>query len=129
MISEMSVLVPPPKNGTHGEFEPVPSTRHSEARTSGDEGCQHRVLAEMRANCQRIGGKIEDAANTGDNRRQTLEIGKANGRLETISGCRFDDQTPRSSPIAIVRAYWLLDTASIPGVARARRNDNIISQS
>jgi hypothetical protein len=46
----------------------------------------------MRANCQRIGGKIEDAANTGDNRRQTLEIGKANGHLETISGCRFDDQ-------------------------------------
>jgi hypothetical protein len=81
----------------------------------------------MRANCQRIGGKIEDAANTGDNRRQTLEIGKANGRSETVSRCRFDDQ--RSSPIAIVRAYWLLDTASMPGIARARRNDNMISQS
>jgi len=46
----------------------------------------------MSADCQRIDGKIEDAANARDNRRQILQIWKADGCLEAVSFRGLDDQ-------------------------------------
>ena len=81
-----------PENGAHGEFESVPRAWNPEARTSSDQWRQHRVLAEMSADRHGIGGKIEDAANARDDRRQMPESRKANGRPEAVSLRRFDDQ-------------------------------------
>src|SRR2546430_7952496 len=46
----------------------------------------------MSANCQRSGGKVEGGANACGNRRQTLEIWKANGCPEAVSLRGLDDQ-------------------------------------
>ena len=73
------------KNGAHSEFKSVPRAGNPQARPSSDKRRQHRVLAEMRADRQRIGGQIEDTANARDHRRQAPEIWQANGCLEDVA--------------------------------------------
>ena len=73
-----------PENGAHRELEAVPRAGHPQARPSGDQRRQRRVLAEMRADRHRIGGQIEHPANARDDRRQGPQIWQANGCLEAV---------------------------------------------
>ncbi len=58
------------QDGPDGELEPFPGARYAQARTRRHQRLQGLVLAELGADGQGIGRKIEDAPDPGDDGRQ-----------------------------------------------------------
>ena len=111
-----------PENGAHSQFESVPRTRDPQARSRCDKWRQYRV----RPRCAPIASG--SAARSKTRRTRAMIAGRLprfarrTVALRTLPSAGSTTTTPCSPPIAIVRAYRSLETTSMPGIARARRN-------
>ena len=92
------------QDGPDGKLEAVPPARGTQSGTLRYKGSEDGIAGEMAIDGFDVGTKIEEAAHTGDDRRETADVGEADAdRRLCRSGRWVTSMLPIAPSISTVR--------------------------